>query len=53
MTSVPWIPYTFKPLWTVTLCEETGQQQSNGYCPVHGGDGCLRVYRHPDLEPCV
>lgn len=40
--------YTGESLRTVTLCEETGQQATeNGACPIHKGDACLYVYRHP------
>lgn len=45
--TVPWVAYTNKRLLSVTLCEETGAQVENGYCPVHGGDACMYVYSHP------
>lgn len=41
----PPLPSYAAPEWN--LCEQTGQLADAGACPVHGGDGCLRVYRVP------
>lgn len=41
---VPWVPYTFEELVSITACVETGMKAEKGRCPVHGGDACLRVY---------
>lgn len=40
--------YTGESLRSVVLCEETGLRALNkGVCPVHGGDACLYLYKHP------
>lgn len=34
-------PRDSSPVWSGTICKETGRWEEQGRCPVHGGDACL------------
>jgi hypothetical protein len=39
-----------EPVASFFLCEETGQREHKGECPVHRGDACLARYDHCHLQ---